>query len=346
MKFGLHVILAGLLLSLTSCSSISSLSFDTICPAEVTFPQGVRSIVVVNNAAEIPVDNNIYSDLEGEDRKFSVKHDSLTYRIAEQVALRLSSTGYFNTVGMFYDDSISLPKDLYPVLSSEQLQAIREDWPGSAVLTIDKADVNGFLSDARVMSVDGDFFISTFDILGELTARLYLPGEDYPQTYRTQDTIYWQEAGLTPDMPHSLLPELPFCYIQAASHFAQGLAGKMTPYKETVERFLFTSSDPAMKDAGRYWKKGKYDEASYLWEYIYENQKNAGKKARAASNIALYYELNDNFKDALLWANRSLDEFMKRPDDNAYYVAMMRDYIHQLTQRRSNDAKLKLQMGY
>ena len=59
MKFGLHVILAGLLLSLTSCSSISSLSFDTICPAEVTFPQGVRSIVVVNNAAEIPVDNNM-----------------------------------------------------------------------------------------------------------------------------------------------------------------------------------------------------------------------------------------------------------------------------------------------
>ena len=41
--------------------------------------------------------------------------------------------------------------------------------------------------------------------------------------------------------------------------------------------------------------------ASYLWEYVYEEQKNETARAMAAANLAVYNELFDNYKVAIEW---------------------------------------------
>ena len=62
-----------------------------------------------------------------------------------------------------------------------------------------------------------------------------------------------------------------------------------------------------MKEANSYWNRGNYEEASYLWEYVYENAEKMGRKAKAAANMALYEELNDRYDSALDWVKKSLN---------------------------------------
>ena len=58
-----------------------------------------------------------------------------------------------------------------------------------------------------------------------------------------------------------------------------------------------------MDDAYDFWQQKKYKEASYLWEYVYEEQKNETTRAMAAANLAVYNELFDNYKVAIEWVD-------------------------------------------
>ena len=74
--------------------------------------------------------------------------------------------------------------------------------------------------------------------------------------------------------------------------------------------------------------------ASYLWEYVYEEQKNETTRAMAAANLAVYNELFDNYKVAIEWVDKSLSLFEKRVDSNASDITALRDYRRQLMERK------------
>ena len=84
--------------------------------------------------------------------------------------------------------------------------------------------------------------------------------------------------------------------------------------------------------------------ASYLWEYVYEEQKNETTRAMAAANLAVYNELFDNYKVAIEWVDKSLSLFEKRVDSNASDITALRDYRRQLMERKSDNSLLQKQM--
>ena len=84
--------------------------------------------------------------------------------------------------------------------------------------------------------------------------------------------------------------------------------------------------------------------ASYLWEYVYEEQKNETTRAMAAANLAVYNELFDNYKVAIEWVDKSLSLFEKRVDSNASDITVLRDYRRQLMERKSDNSLLQKQM--
>ena len=84
--------------------------------------------------------------------------------------------------------------------------------------------------------------------------------------------------------------------------------------------------------------------ASYLWEYVYEEQKNETPRAMAAANLAVYNELFDNYKVAIEWVDKSLSLFEKRVDSNASDITALRDYRRQLMERKSDNSLLQKQM--
>ena len=52
-------------------------------------------------------------------------------------------------------------------------------------------------------------------------------------------------------------------------------------------------------------KKGDWDQAIYYWEIEIESQTNEKTRGKAAYNLALAYEIKDDFDKALEWIDAS-----------------------------------------
>ena len=193
---------------LTGCRSASVLSFDVWRPAKVTFPADIVRVTVVNNSAEPnEKEGNKYKDISGKEYTLVVPHDSTTYRLAEYIALELSDAHYFPEITIFYDDSITLPKSLYPLLSENQLSIVRGGADNTAVVSLDKTDMVVNMEDHTLLGSSGEtVFVTDLSVATTLNLRVYWPNKIEPSSEMVTDTLYWQSFGYTPDDAHSSLP--------------------------------------------------------------------------------------------------------------------------------------------
>lgn len=333
-------------LLLTSCRSVSVLSFDVWRPAKVTFPPTIERVTVVNNSAE-PNEKvgNRYKDVSEREYTLVVPHDSTAYRLAECIAVDLADAHYFPEITIFYDDSITLPKGLYPLLSDSQLTTIRGGADRTAVVSLDRTDMAVNMEDQTLLGASGEtIFVTELSVATTLCLRVYWPDNAEPTTQMVTDTVYWQAFGYTPDEAHSSLPQTAG-FIQEAMHpVSRRVRDQFIPHVDNVERYIYTSTEPAMGDAYDYWQQQKFKEASYLWEYVYEEQKNTTRRAMAAANLAVYNELFDRYDEALEWVEKSLELFQQKSDGETSDVAMLKEYRRQLLERKTDNSTLQLQM--
>ena len=274
-----------------------------------------------------------------------VPHDSTTYRLAEYIALELSDAHYFPEITIFYDDSITLPKSLYPLLSENQLSIVRGGADNTAVVSLDKTDMVVNMEDHTLLGSSGEtVFVTDLSVATTLNLRVYWPNKIEPSSEMATDTLYWQSFGYTPDDAHSSLPLTAEFIQEAMRQISARVRELFIPHVDNVNRYIYTSTNPAMDDAYDFWQQKKYKEASYLWEYVYEEQKNETTRAMAAANLAVYNELFDNYKVAIEWVDKSLSLFEKRVDSNASDITALRDYRRQLMERKSDNSLLQKQM--
>lgn len=274
-----------------------------------------------------------------------VPHDSTTYRLAEYIALELSDAHYFPEITIFYDDSITLPKSLYPLLSENQLSIVRGGADNTAVVSLDKTDMVVNMEDHTLLGSSGEtVFVTDLSVATTLNLRVYWPNKIEPSSEMVTDTLYWQSFGYTPDDAHSSLPLTAEFIQEAMRQISARVRELFIPHVDNVNRYIYTSTNPAMDDAYDFWQQKKYKEASYLWEYVYEEQKNETTRAMAAANLAVYNELFDNYKVAIEWVDKSLSLFEKRVDSNASDITALRDYRRQLMERKSDNSLLQKQM--
>ena len=270
---------------------------------------------------------------------------STTYRLAEYIALELSDAHYFPEITIFYDDSITLPKSLYPLLSENQLSIVRGGADNTAVVSLDKTDMVVNMEDHTLLGSSGEtVFVTDLSVATTLNLRVYWPNKIEPSSEMVTDTLYWQSFGYTPDDAHSSLPLTAEFIQEAMRQISARVRELFIPHVDNVNRYIYTFTNPAMDDAYDFWQQKKYKEASYLWEYVYEEQKNETTRAMAAANLAVYNELFDNYKVAIEWVDKSLSLFEKRVDSNASDITALRDYRRQLMERKSDNSLLQKQM--
>ena len=272
-------------------------------------------------------------------------HDSTAYRLAEYIALELSDAHYFPEITIFYDDSITLPKSLYPLLSENQLSIVRGGADNTAVVSLDKTDMVVNMEDHTLLGSSGEtVFVTDLSVATTLNLRVFWPNKIEPSSEMVTDTLYWQSFGYTPDDALSSLPLTAEFIQEAMRQISARVRELFIPHVDNVNRYIYTSTNPAMDDAYDFWQQKKYKEASYLWEYVYEEQKNETTRAMAAANLAVYNELFDNYKVAIEWVDKSLSLFEKRVDSNASDITALRDYRRQLMERKSDNSLLQKQM--
>lgn len=265
-------------------------------------------MVVVNNS-EVPNGSEYsrYIDENGKYFRLSYNADSIPNYFAMELAQQLYNSQYFESVEVLLTDSnyITGNKGIESQLADEWLS----QYPYSVHLAIN--DIRPCAT-MHIEPLDG-YFAANFRIATSTQLQCVIPGDTIHPIVVT-DTVSWSAYGETPQWAREELPTFEECIYEAIVSLATRTSQYLVPHNHTVERYIFVTGHSAMRDAYRYWGKGKYTEAAYIWEYVYEKGKNRGRRAKAAANLAIFHELNDNYEKALEYAHKALTLFTDNGD--------------------------------
>lgn len=344
-----QILLTGLsCLFFTACSSISYFGIETFTPAEVTFPDSVRSVVIVDNALKQPSDFGVEAIFMGEKRKdYSINTDSITYFASQALARMLYDSKYFDNV-MLYRDPVRIQGPFYSdvKLLPEQVLVINQRTNADAVISIDRLLFN---AKKDIRSLDNNYQIGSIVIEVSGTLRVYLPEEKNPlSTIYVADTIAcWIGDGNiigTADVKvFSDEEALRFAVMEALYR----INNRFIPYWKPEERYFYKQIGSRWIEASAYAKNEKWDEAANRWLQIFQSTPKNSTKAKAAFNMALYNELKENFPKALDWAEKSQALFEKHYEGKEQHGNIIRakSYVDVLSKRILADQKLNVQVG-
>lgn len=324
MKKNLFIVAVScLLMFLSSCTTLQRVSFERLQAADISFPEQIRSIGVVNCIPQYNQDKKAVEYTSG-----VLMGDGRV--VAEKLALEIAATDYFNQVVICdsvipdrgeqamegYCLSGELVDSLSQVLGVDMLLAVEQ-------VPVQLQDGSMFLHDfMQVPAIDG---------IVSPTIRAYIAQRPSPLfTINKTDTICWE---LTPKLAYEQV-------IKEASEYAGSLPmNYLLPYWIEVERFYFDGGNLYMRDAGVCVREQDWEQASVLWKMAYEEKKGKAKM-RAAYNLALYYEFVNDFEQAKAY----LEAAKNLVPEGGVEKELLDFYQVQMEELSSKYLRLKIQM--
>ena len=318
-KFLLMICLMPLL---QACSTVQTIYFERLQPAEVYFPDQIRSVGIVDNMPSVRQDheklNAASVSLEGDG-------NVTTEALAQEVV----SVDYFDQVILYEKSVRDSSGPLEQPLSKETVDELIDTLGVDMLLAMERANVK---LEESVMVIP-ELFVSVPAVDGIVTSvlRAYVKQQEGPLfTIQKTDTICWQ---IVPDLTYGDV-------VKDCSQYAASMPIKyLLPYWKGVERHYFDGGNVNMRDAGVYLREQNWEEASLLWKELYDKKK--GKvKMRAAYNLALYYEQQDDF----IRAKEYLETALTLAPEGSWEMHLIQFYLLQLEEQAQKNQRLKVQM--
>lgn len=354
----LYFISALIIACFYSCQTVNMISIDYLVAADISFPAQIKRVGIVNNVSEAPgrikadaaLDSILLVKSNGFMERYTLNGDPkiATEALAESVA----DENYFDQV-VICDSALQVTGTLRkePMLSKEAVNQLAESLDVDMLISLEQLPIK---VERQVISMGEMGYLGTVDVKVHPRVYLYIPNRNSPLVMiNGNDSIFWQdmenskEAARTKVIPDEQI-------VAEGSDFAGTLPVKhMTPHWKSANRFFYTSGSPLMRDAAYFVQSDNWDKALPLWEKAFETQKGK-KKAHAASNIALYYEINDDLEKADEWGAKAL-EIAKIAENipdgmDPRRMTELNDYARiyynrsDLQKRKEDFMKLKIQM--
>lgn len=346
-----------------SCQSLEQIPIEYVQSAEITFPPELRKVAIVNNCSTPPDSALILATAApGSIHQLMHMKGASAYangdaRItAESLAEEIANQNYFETVVIC--DSALRANDRIPresTLTQEEVRTLASKLGVDFIIAVEGVR---FITGRSVYYPD-DY--GTYDVVIDLkafpTIKTYLPTLKRPMnTLTVTDSIYWEEVGTKEQINARMISEEQL--LKEAAQFAGTIPVKyLIPYWKKDARFIYTNGSIQMRDASVYVREGSWDDAYKLWLEAFNSTKKKKKKMRAATNIAVYYEIKDSIAKAVEWATiaqkiaEKIDKVNQIKDNtnvnlrdipNFYQTSL---YVTELNKRYSSFTKIKMQMS-
>lgn len=341
-----------------SCQSIEPLSIDYLIPAEVSFPQELKRVAVINN---MPTPNSHQpKDVIEQETEHGITFkpqqlDGLPSIATEALAEQLAAGNYFEQV--IVCDSALRALDKTPrqkTLSREEIQLLTEGLDVDFLIAIENLH---FQTSKKVeFSPFYQAFLGITDLKAYPIVSIYLPQRNGPvATLQDNDSIFWETSGSNLTQTTNRLISHKELLTQASEFAGSIPVKKLLPHWKTGHRYLFAGGSAPMRDAVIYIRENNWPDAIRQWRKLYE-QKKGKKKMQAAHNIAIGYEMQDSIPEALEWAQKAqklafrLDKVEEKKTrqgvdaEKAPHYALTSFYVAELEKRKSDLPLLNMQM--
>lgn len=318
MKTKITVLLLVLCL-FSACTTLQTISFERLQAADVSYPDQVRTVGVINYAPQDKQERDSILGLWNGDGMVTV----------ESLAREIAATDYFNQVVVC--DSVLRPvgmgnEEILPMSQADSLiQALGVDM----LFAVEQVRIE--LKEGSLFHTELMVDVPAVDGVITPLVRAYVSGRNAPLfSISKTDTICWVVS-----------PELTFGQIvQEASDFAATLpVSYLLPHWKEMNRYYFDGGNMEMRDAGVYIREQNWEGAAALWQKLHDGRK--GKvKMRAAYNLALNYELQGDYERA----KEYLDTALSLASEGSWEHQLIEYYRLQLDEQARENRMLQIQM--
>lgn len=278
------------LCGLASCSSIQTITFEQLCPAEVSLPAQIKTVAVVNNMPVTP-------KAESSNRLTIGSLDGDGKSTAEALAKALADSKYFNEV-IICDSALNdtpAHGTGYRTLSGDEVRTLAGELEADAIFSLDRVLVQNERKGVVYPGMMQPWPVVSTKVTSVLN--IYSPvREKALSTVVSVDSMEW-DLGMVPS-DKKLLEEIAFVA-------AEGLEHNLVPYWNRTERVYYTGGCVEMRDAAVCVNESNWEGAYELWLSLYKRRKSGKMKAHAALNLALASEMTDNFEEAKQWLEKA-----------------------------------------
>lgn len=342
MRSAFYLLAIGLL---TSCSSVNYVAIETYNPAEITFPENVGKVLVVNNAVPQPDDVGCQLSLFGTKQDTChVKTDSALFATCRGLGKAMVDVSFFNDVLLYHD--ATRKDDVYyedKKLTAEEVTALCDETGTDAVISVDRMlfeiqkDVVAFAEGY----VAGDISVKMSGVI-----RGYLPGRPNPlATVYMTDSLFFSESAYNQMLLDHVLPSMDDAARASGEYIGMRASPNFVPHWTRETRWFYSGMGAHWKEATAYARSEKWEKAAERWQHLYETSNSWKIQAKVASNIALGYEMKSELKEAYDWAKKSYDLFKKNEGDQGKNTRLLYLYVEALANRIRSDKKLNMQFG-
>ena len=342
MRTTLYLLMACLF---SACNTIEYIGIETYNPAEITFPKNVDKVLIVNNAVPQPDDVGYTYNLYGTVQDTARAHaDSALYDACHSLGKSIVDVSFFNDVLLYHDGTRQDKKYLVDEkLTPETVKELCRETGTDAVISLDRLL---FRMEKDVVAFAEGFVVGGVDIEITGVVRGYLPGRDNPlATVYVQDSVFWSESADNMELLKLYLPSPDEALRAAGQYIGRKVTPNFVPHWDNESRWFYKGEGARWKEATAYALSDKWEEAASRWKHVYENSSRWKERAKAASNLALFYEMKTQLKDAYDWAAKSYEIFNNKKGEDYNYTKMQRLYVEALGKRIRSDQKLNKQFG-
>jgi hypothetical protein len=307
------------------------IGIETFNPATVTYPPEVKKILIVNNAASQPSDTGYDTD-------------SALYSACRSLGNAIAETGFFQDALLFHENTRT--DTLFLIdrkLTQNQVASLCEETGADAVIAFDRLLFN---MNRVVSKTLGEYVLGMIDMKITGVVRSYLPSRENPQlSILFEDSIFWTEEAPSLTVLDQLLPTTGDALTEAGAYIGSKLYAVFVPHWDKDTRWYYTGAGSRWKEASSFAAGEKWENALERWTYLYERTSNVKNKAKLASNIALYHELNSDMTQAGQWAEKSYELLNQNRPANDNLIKLQEVYKNQIQERIQAGKKLNLQFG-
>lgn len=333
-----------LIVLFTSCSSVRYLGIDTYNPAEVTFPDYVDKLLIVQNAVpQPPTTGYEYTHLGVLQDTCRANADSALYYACHSLGKAILQEEYFNDV-LLYNSPLRTDNQflIEQKLSPEQVSRLCDETGASAVISLDRLLFTSKRTDTSVADyLQGDIKVEMTGIF-----RAYVPRQSAPlAAVMITDSVFWSETADDMVILNVFLPTPDEMLSIAAVYLGDKIHSYFVPHWGHDTRWYYTGINTQWKEASAYIQSGKWEQASTRWENIHARSSKWETKAKTAANVALCKEMTGQFEEALKWAQTASDLYKAHTADDDRNRQLLAAYVEALGERIKANKKLDEQIG-
>lgn len=328
----ISILLAAMGAMITSCTTLTTFPVDQMIPADVSFPAQIQNVAFVNNLPYPPyrwpknqLIEGTYGAIEGDG---TITVDSLAQYVA--------NGNYFNQV--LVCDSALREKDAdrrFSPLKPEEVKKLSNDLGVDMIVSLDEIMIK--VTPGFIFSFEDMETINVVNAEISTLARVYIPSRREPLVSLVdKDSIYWYSPVVQEKE-----------VLENTSGFAGSMVVKhLIPSWRTVVRYYYSGGSSDFRDAEVSVKKGNWEEALATWGKVYRSDSKK-KQKYAAFNMAVYYEMQDQFDEAEKWLGKAMEQVSDRskmPGMESGEYQLMKEYLTEIGRRRDEVQKLNIQL--